>query len=115
MATNPVEDLGAAIVDLLDILAECPTETGGNVWSQLVRHCKQGSVGQKFVKPVEQQIPKYIASLSEADKRNIWSQTEIGQVNGVDPSPWMIEDIELDLMNEFLEEALEQAFREAEE
>jgi hypothetical protein len=115
MTADTTKDLGIAIWDLTDILSECPTETGGNVWRQLVRHSCDGTVDQKFVTPVEQQIPKYIASLSEADKREIWSQTETGQINGADATEWMIEDIEMDLENELLAELLEQAFREAED
>ena len=103
-----------ALCDLTDILAECPAQTGGNVWGQVVRHCKRGTVDHRYVTPVEQQIPQYIAGLSETDKREIWSQTETCQMNGADASFWMIEDIEMDLENELLAEVIEQAFREAE-
>lgn len=85
------------------------------MWSQLVRHSCDGIVDQKFVTPVEQQIQKYIANLSETDKREIWSLTETGQINGADATRWMIEGIEMDLENERLAKLLEQAFREAED
>jgi len=109
------KDIGIAVWDLMDILSGCPADTGGNIWSQLVRHSVDGTVEQKFVSPVEQQIPKYIGSLSDADKRSIWSETETGVVNGSDASQWMIEDVEMDLENELLAALLDQAFREAEE
>ena len=64
---------------------------------------------------MEQEIPKYIASLSEADKWEIWSQTETGQMNGAGPDHSTIEDIDVDLENELLAEVLEQAFRQAED
>jgi hypothetical protein len=115
MATDMAKDLGIALWDLTDILSGCPSDTGGDVWRQLVRHSCDGTVDPKFVTPVEQQIPEYLASLSEADKREIWSQTETGQMNGADTTGWMIEDIEMDLETELLAELLEQAFREAEQ
>jgi hypothetical protein len=108
------KDLGIAIWDLTDILTERLSDTGRSVWSELVRHCCDGTVDQKYVTPVEQQIPKYVASLSEADKREIWSDTDAGQMNGDDETEWMIEGIEMDLEAELLAGLLEQAFREAE-
>lgn len=109
------KDLGIALWDLTDILSGRPDETGGDIWSQLVRHSGDGTVEQKFVTPVEQQIPKYIGTLSDADKRNIWSETETGVMNGADATEWMIEDVEMDLENELLAGLLNQAFSEAQE
>ena len=109
------KDLGIALWDLTDILSGCPGEAGGDIWSQLVRHCIDGTVDQRFVTPVQRQIPKYIGSLSDADKRSIWSETETGVMNGSDATEWMIEDVEMDLENELLAGVLDQAFREAEE
>jgi len=113
--TEVTKDLGIALWDLTDILSGCPGEAGGDIWSQLVRHCIDGTVDQRFVTPVEHQIPKYIGSLSDADKRSIWSGTETGVMNGSDATEWMIEDVEMDLENELLAALLDQAFREAEE
>jgi hypothetical protein len=107
--------LGMALWDLTDILSGCPVEAGGDVWSQLVRHCIDGTVDQTFVTPVEHQIPKYIENLSDADKRSIWAETETGVMNGSDATGWMIEDVEMDLENELLAALLDQAFREAQE
>ena len=109
------KDLAIALWDLTDVLSGCPGEAGGDIWSQLVRHCTDGTVDQRFVTPVEQQIPKYIGILSDADKRSIWSETETGVMNGSDATEWMIEDVEMDLENELLAALLDQAFREAEE
>jgi hypothetical protein len=109
------KDLGIALWDLTDILSGCPGETGGDIWSQLVRHSGDGTVAQEFVTPVEQRIPKYIATLNNADKRRIWSETETGVMNGADATDWMIEDVEINLENELLAELLDQAFRKAQE
>ena len=109
------KDLSIALWDLTDILSGSPDEIGGNIWGQLVRHSGDGMVEQKFVTPVEQQIPKYIGTLSDADKRSIWSETETGVMNGADATEWMIEDVEMDLENELLAGLLDQAFREAQE
>ena len=109
------KDLGIALWDLTDILSGCPGDAGGDIWSELVRHCIGGTVDQRFVTPVEQQIPKYIEKLSDADKRSIWSETETGVMNGSDATEWMIEDVEIDLENELLAALLDQAFREAQE
>jgi len=113
--TKVTKDLAIALWDLTDVLSGCPGEAGGDIWSQLVRHCIDGTVDQRFVTPVEHQIPKYIGSLSDADKRSIWSGTETGVMNGSDATEWMIEDVEMDLENELLAALLDQAFREAEE
>jgi hypothetical protein len=114
MTEQPTKDLPIAIWEVEDILAACSAETEGNVWEQLVRNCKRGGVSQTFVEPVEDQIRKYIASLSEADKREIWSQTETGRENGGDSTSWDIGDIEITLENELLAEVVEEAFRQAE-
>ena len=109
------KDFGTALWDLTDILSGCTDDAGGDIWSQLVRHSADGTVDQRFVTPVEQQIPKYIGSLSDTDKRSIWSETETGVMNGADATEWMIEDVEMDLENEILAALLDQAFREAQE
>lgn len=111
MSKQPAIDLSLAILDIEDILNTCSAEIGGNAWDQLVRNCKDGSVDQRFVKPVEEQISKYIASLSETDKRQIWSQTETGQLNSIDSKSWDIGGIEMDLDSELLAEVLDHAFR----
>jgi hypothetical protein len=76
-----------------------------------VQHCKDGAVDHKFVKPVEEHIRRYLASLSEASKRQIWSQTETGQVTGGDARYFDIGTIEMDLESELLAEMPEHAFR----
>jgi len=114
MPTDQAKDLATATWDLTDVLAECPTKTGGSVWAQIVRHCSRGTLEQRLVTLVERAIQEYIASLTEGVKRAMWSHTETGLMNGGDATPWIIEDIEMDLENELLAEVLEQAFREGE-
>ena len=113
MSRQPAKDLTIAIWDIEDMLTACPTEYGGNVWDRLVRICNDGSIDQRFVEPVQKQIPEYIANLSETEKREIWSQTETGQMNSGDSESWDIQGIEVDLENELLAEVLDQAFRQA--
>lgn len=85
------------------------------MWPQLVKHCKNGTVDQKYVDPVENQIKRYIADLSDADKRGIWSETETGRMNDGSADDWDIQGIAMDLENELLAEVLDDAFRQAEE
>ncbi len=114
MSQHPEKNLPLALREIEDKLAAQPAEGGGNAWDGLVRGCKDGSVNQRFVEPLEKQIYEYIAGLGEADKREIWSQTETGQMNGDDGECWVIGSIEMDLREELLAEMLEEAFRQAE-
>ncbi len=85
------------------------------MWDRLVQNCHDATVNQKFVEPIEKKILEYIATLSDADKREIWAMTETGQMNGGDPDAWHISGIEMDLEIELLDEMLDQAFRQAQE
>jgi len=113
MTSEPSKDLPGALWDIEDILAICPFGSGGHVWCQLVKHCKNGTIDQKYVDPVEHEIRKYIAGLREADKRKIWSETETGLMSAGNTDDWDIQGIEMDLENELLAEVLDNAFRQA--
>jgi hypothetical protein len=106
------KDFSDAIWELTGILKKLEIEPGKNAWEKLIQCSSRKAVDHHFISMVEEEIPKYLSSLPEADKRNIWSYTFTGQMTKENETQWAMEDIEKELENELFSGILEQAFKE---
>ena len=116
MKTEDTQDFDNALWEVEQMMESLPSSTGGNAWATLLAHCKEdGTVSQKYVDPLEKVvIPKFLSSLNEETKRELWQQTEVGMMESGGGSDIMLGSIELDLEVALFEAMLERAFDAAE-
>jgi hypothetical protein len=103
-----------AIDDIIEII-RFSSDSRPDPWAEIVNHCEPiGIIDDKYCKPVEQAVEKYLSRIREKDKRNIWLDTEAGQMEQDEIENIPIESIEMDLGVELFSEVMRQAFSEAE-
>ena len=99
-----------------DIIENIRSSSTGQTdpWLEIVKQCKPpGMIDASYCEPVEEAVKKYISDISDEDKRNIWLDTEIGQMEQDTVEDIHITSIEMDLRELLFEEVIHQAFLEA--
>ncbi|NIR06610.1 MAG: hypothetical protein GTN82_14410 [Candidatus Aminicenantes bacterium] len=102
-----------AVQDIIEIVRSS-SGSQSDPWKEIVNQCKPpGVIDANYCTPVEKAIEAYISEIGEEDKREIWTETEVGQMHLHEAESIHIGSIEMDLSVALLQEVMHQAFYEA--
>ena len=112
------KNLYSAIEQIISLMIKDPKGScvEGNAWDELVKNCDpNGTVAYKYTDPVQDSIRVFLKKSSEADKRLIWKDSEVGMGESEKCDGIHISAIEMDLEEELFEQVIEVAFEQSEE